>query len=171
MGSRETTVLRLWTAQLIGSAGLARPTQQKKTGSLIIWLENKLSADWLIQNGTALFGASGSFCTKYERFYDDKPCYNCNTYGHMQSHCKKATRCGICSGGHRTRECTNRANPKCPACTRPHAVFDLRCVLHPQHVKSNAGKEPSPRPAPAIPIPTSALKVFGPELPPGFTRS
>jgi hypothetical protein len=119
---------------------LSKPNPQKRTGSLVIWLKNKLSAEHLLRKGQVLFGAYGAFCSQYYSAPSDGPCYNCNSYGHKQSHCKKPAKCGICSEKHQTRDCTNRDRPKCPACTGPHPIFDRRCIRHPRHIEKEARK-------------------------------
>jgi hypothetical protein len=54
----------------------------KKVGSLVIWLKNKLVVDHLLQAGIAIFGAIGTYCSKWERREDTLPCFNCNRYRH-----------------------------------------------------------------------------------------
>lgn len=125
---------------------LSKPNPNKRTGSLVIWLKNKISAEYLLHKGQVLFGAYGAFCSQYHSAPDDGPCYNCSSYGHKQSHCKKQAKCGICSEKHQTRDCTNRDKPKCPACTGPHPIFDRRCIRHPRHIEKGAGGDESSRP-------------------------
>jgi hypothetical protein len=43
---------------------LSKADVTKKVGSLVIWLKNKLAADYLLRNGTAIFGATGAYCSK-----------------------------------------------------------------------------------------------------------
>jgi hypothetical protein len=43
---------------------LSKADASKKVGSLVIWLKNKLAADYLVRNGTAIFGATGAYCSK-----------------------------------------------------------------------------------------------------------
>jgi hypothetical protein len=125
---------------------LSKPNPNKRTGSLVIWLKNKMSAEYLLRKGQVLFGAYGAFCSQYHSAPDDGPCYNCNSYGHKQSHCKKPAKCGICSEKHQTRDCTNRDKPKCPACTGPHPIFDRRCIRHPRHIEKGARRDEPVRP-------------------------
>ena len=132
---------------------LSKPNSQKRTGSLVIWLKNKLSAEHLLRKGQVLFGAYGAFCSQYYSAPNDGPCYNCNSYGHKQSHCRKQAKCGICSEKHQTRDCTNRARPKCPACAGPHPIFDRRCIRHPWHIEKGAGEGGEPCEARTIPRP------------------
>jgi len=114
---------------------ISKPNPLKRTGSLVLWLRHQLSAERLLEMGTALFGATDAYCTKWDRpTAMDGLCYKCNTYGHKQFHCTKEIKCGICTESHHTRECTNKDKPKCSACAGNHAVFDRKCILHPQHV-------------------------------------
>ena len=113
---------------------LSRPNNNKNMGSLVIWLKNRFTAEHMLSTGRAVFGAYGALCSRYVKDINDGPCYNCNTYGHMQSNCRKPTKCGICSQGHNTRDCTNKSTPKCPACAGSHAVYDrTKCPRHPRH--------------------------------------
>ena len=113
---------------------LSKPNNGKAMGSLVIWLKNRFTAEHLLSTGRAVFGAYGALCSRYIKDINDGPCYNCNTYGHMQRNCRKPTKCGICSRGHNTRECTNKDAPHCPACTGPHPVYDrIKCRRHPRH--------------------------------------
>lgn len=70
----------------------------KKVEFLVIWLKNRLAADYLLTKGTAIFGATGAYCSKWERREDNLPCFNCNKYGHKQAACKAAPKCALCSG-------------------------------------------------------------------------
>ncbi|KAK0772400.1 hypothetical protein LTR02_017784, partial [Friedmanniomyces endolithicus] len=72
---------------------LSKVNPWKKTGSHAIWLKNRVAADHLLKTGQALFGggAYGAFCSRYEASAADKMCFNCNTYGHLQGACRKAT--------------------------------------------------------------------------------
>jgi hypothetical protein len=107
----------------------------KKTGSLVIWLKSRLAADHLLNSGQALFGggAYGAFCSAYEPSTADKLCFNCNTYGHLQGKCRKATRCGKCSGAHQSRDCASEGPPKCAVCAGTHRSSDWQCKRHPYH--------------------------------------
>jgi hypothetical protein len=150
---------------------LSKRHPEKRVGSLVIWLKQLAAAEHLIRQGTALFGASGSYCCKFERRDDFDLCYNCNRYGHKQVTCTHPTRCGICSNPHNTRNCSQRTTPRCPACTGEHPIFDRRCRCHPLHAaattqpsdgsgntKQRNGKGSKQRP------------VFGPSLPPGMAK-
>jgi hypothetical protein len=114
---------------------LSKIDAAKRVGSLVIWLKNKVDADYLLRTGTAMFGATGAFCSQFVVKDNSGPCYRCNRYGHKQASCTSHVRCAICSKGHRRDECGNKDNPKCPACGEAHTIFDWACRLHPQHWK------------------------------------
>ena len=112
---------------------LSRVDVTKKVGSLVVWLRNKVDADYLLRTGTAMFGATGAYCSSFVIKDNSGPCYHCNRYGHKQASCTSHVRCAICAKGHRRDDCTNRDSPKCPACGEGHTIFDWACKLHPQH--------------------------------------
>ena len=114
---------------------LSKIDPRKKTGSLVIWLKNKLAADYLLRTGQALFGggAYGAFCSRYEPSTVDKLCFNCNAYGHLQGACRRAARCGKCSGAHQTWDCQNQGPLKCAVCAGQHRSSDWQCRRHPHH--------------------------------------
>jgi hypothetical protein len=115
---------------------ISRADSVKKTGSLVIWLKHKTAASHLLEKGTAIFGATGSYCSKWESRDYGLLCFNCNKHGHLQAACKVPPRCAICSGSHRRFECKQQANPKCPVCNQKgHTALSWECSLHPQHWK------------------------------------
>jgi hypothetical protein len=135
---------------------LSKIDSSKRTGSMVVWLKNKASADYLLNAGTAIFGATGAYCSRWERREDDLPCFNCNRYGHKQASCKTATKCALCSGGHSRHNCPRPTALKCPACSKEgHSVFDWQCQLNPSHWKyvgiqraKRAGESSSTAPQP-----------------------
>ena len=96
-------------------------------GSLVIWLKKEAVRDFLLRNQVAMFGAGAAWTSVYVKQETPERCFNCNTYGHMQSRCTKPTACGICSGKHHTRECQHLDQPRCTACQGPHRVTDPGC--------------------------------------------
>lgn len=114
---------------------LSKGNAAKKVGSLKVWLKNKVGEDHLLRAGTAVFGAMGAFCSPFVVGENSGPCYRCNRYAHKQASCTSHARCAICSKGHRRDECTNKDDPRCPACNDAHTVFDWTCKLHPQHYR------------------------------------
>lgn len=79
---------------------LSKTDYKKKVGSLVIWLKSKFAADRLIDTGTALFGATGAHCSKWELREKELPCFNCNRYSHKQAECKSKIICALCSKEH-----------------------------------------------------------------------
>jgi hypothetical protein len=128
---------------------LSKIDPRKKTGSLVIWLKNKLAADHLLHTGQALFGggAYGAFCSRYEPSTADKLCFNCNAYGHLQGSCRRPARCGKCTGAHQTRDCNSQDPPKCAVCAGQHRSSDWQCVRHPHHRRYMAAQK-----AVAVPV-------------------
>jgi hypothetical protein len=114
---------------------LSKVDSKKKVGSMVIWLKNRVDAEYLLRTGTAMFGATDAFCSPFVVRDNSGPCYHCNRYGHKQASCTSQIRCAICSKGHRRDECPNKDSPKCPACGDAHTVFDWACKLHPQHYR------------------------------------
>lgn len=114
---------------------ISKTNSFKKTGSLVIWLKSRLAANHLLKAGQALFGggAYGAFCSAYEPSTADKLCFNCNAYGHLQGTCRRAARCGKCSGAHQSRDCTSADPPKCAVCAGSHRSSDWQCKRHPYH--------------------------------------
>ena len=114
---------------------LSKVDSKKKGGSMVVWLKNRVDAEYLLRTGTAMFGATDAFCSPFIVRDKSGPCYHCNRYGHKQASCTSSVRCAICSKGHRRDECPNKDSPKCPACGDAHTVFDWACKLHPQHYR------------------------------------
>jgi hypothetical protein len=114
---------------------LSKVDSKKKVGSMVVWLKNRVDADYLLRIGTAMFGATDAFCSPFVVRDNSGPCYHCNRYGHKQASCTSQIRCAICSKGHRRDECLNKDSPKCPACGDAHTVFDWACKLHLQHYR------------------------------------
>jgi hypothetical protein len=114
---------------------LSKVDAKKKVGSMVVWLKNRVDADYLMRTGVAMFGATDAFCSAFIVGDNSGPCYHFNRYGHKQASCTSYIRCVICSKGHRRDECTNKDSPKCPACGDGPTVFGWACKLHPQHYR------------------------------------
>lgn len=114
---------------------LSKTDYKKKVGSLVIWLKSKFAADHLLSTGTAIFGATGAYCSKWELREKELPCFNCNRYGHNQAECKSKTRCALCSKEHSRHNCP-KDTLKCPSCGADgHSVMDRQCPHHPNNWK------------------------------------
>ena len=120
-------------ATVMQARWLSRPDPVRKLGSLVIWLRNKGAAERLLELGTAMLGAVGVFCSRYEARNQHMPCFNCGDYRHKQATCKSAKKCAICSEPHDWRACPNKDKPKCPQCGGEHRAFDDECPRHPRH--------------------------------------
>ncbi|KAJ6448769.1 hypothetical protein C8R45DRAFT_773883, partial [Mycena sanguinolenta] len=76
---------------------------KKKASSLLVTLNDPLSANLCISQGLAI---ESTIC--YSHRYEEPPpqCYTCQDYGHTQHRCKqKSPTCARCSGSHRTNAC------------------------------------------------------------------
>lgn len=124
---------------------LSKVDAKKKVGSMVVWLKNRVDADYLLWTGAAMFGATDAFCSPFIVRDNSRPCYHCNRYGHKQASCTSYIRCAICSKGHRRDDCPNKDSPKCPACGDAHTVFDRACKLHPQHYRHVGQQKAGPR--------------------------
>lgn len=120
---------------VVKATWLSKADAKKKVGSMVVWLKSNTDADYLLRTGTAMFDATGAFCSTFIVRDNSGPCYHCNRYGHNQASCTSQMRCAICSKGHRRDDCSDKNSPKCPACGDAHMVFDWACILHPQHYR------------------------------------
>ncbi|XP_071041029.1 uncharacterized protein [Parasteatoda tepidariorum] len=73
---------------------------------------------------------------KIERFRGGRgpiQCYNCQNYGHTQSHCNAPARCVKCAENHRSHECNKDRTtpPKCCNCYKSHTANYTGCETRP----------------------------------------
>lgn len=63
------------------------------------------------------------------RPYETKPlqCFNCGRYSHTARVCRSKTNCWTCSEPHPTKECPNKATPKCGNCGGSHPADHASC--------------------------------------------
>lgn len=106
-----------------------------RTAWLAKWLKSKLAAGHLFGIGNALSrrGAYGANFPGHEVSTADKLCFGCSTCEHRQGACRRATRCGKCTGIHQTRDCHRQDPLKCAACLGQHRSSDWQCRRHPHH--------------------------------------
>ena len=93
--------------------------KDKRTASLVIEIDDAKLANTLIKEGLVLDHTLHGFM-RYNSACRIKQCFNCYKYGHVSVHCQKSTKCGACSGPHRTLECARDKVPKCPLCNGAH---------------------------------------------------
>ena len=71
-------------------------------------------------------------CERFQvRQFIDQPwqCFNCQGFGHSAHHCTRKTKCLLCAGEHRLRDCTQRENgKKCANCGGEHAANSPECL-------------------------------------------
>ena len=78
--------------------------KDKRTSSLVIEVDDAKMTNTLIEKGLVLDHTLHG-CMRYNLGFRIKQCFNCYKYGHVSVHCQKNTKCGACSGPHRTSEC------------------------------------------------------------------
>lgn len=125
---------------------LSRPDPLRKLGSIAVWLRSRGAAEHFLSFGSAMLGAVGVFCSKYEARNATHPCFNCGDYRHKQASCKKAKRCAICSECHDWRACKHKGAPKCRTCSGAHRAVDVECPHHPRHRSHARRARPPPSP-------------------------
>ena len=63
-------------------------------------------------------------CRAYDRFWVTQ-CYHCQRFGHTVDKCPvkdQDPKCSFCAGSHRSKDCTNKASPKCVNCASSSSV-------------------------------------------------
>lgn len=71
-------------------------------------------------------------------------CFKCQKFGHLSYSCTGATKCVICSGSHKAKDCTNRdKTPKCANCEGCHVSSYKGCPKVPRMPKAESRKKPS----------------------------
>jgi hypothetical protein len=91
----------------------------------VIWLKDRLAADYLLQAGTAIFGATRAYYSKWERREDNLLYFNYNKYGYKQASYKAAPRYVLCSGQYSRHNCPRPTELRCLACSKEgHSAFD-----------------------------------------------
>ncbi len=93
--------------------------KDRQTASLVIEIDNVRMENLLIEEGLVLdYTLYG--CMRYNFICKVKQCFKCYEYDHVSVHCWKNTRCGACSGLHRTLECSRDKEQKCPLYNGAH---------------------------------------------------
>lgn len=60
---------------------LSKVDVAKRVGSLL-WLKNRMDADYMLRTGTMVFGAIGACCSSFAVKDNGGPCYYYNRYEH-----------------------------------------------------------------------------------------
>lgn len=97
--------------------------KDKRTSSLVIEVDDAKMANMLIEEGLVLDHTLHG-CMRYNPACRIKQCFNCYEYGHVSVHCQKSTKCGACSGPHRTLECPQDKAQKCLLGNGAHTSWD-----------------------------------------------
>ena len=92
----------------------AREREQSKT--VILKMAPEIRKEIVNAGGYIYVGLS--HCRAFDRVWV-RQCYHCQGFSHNADKCKKkheAPKCSFCAGSHRSRDCTNKDNPKCVNC-------------------------------------------------------
>jgi hypothetical protein len=96
------------------------------TQSIVFFLEDPSHASHLTNSGVRI-GRRFHYCEKYVPQAQISQCYNCQGFGHKAATCTKRPKCGKCSEGHDTRECTSN-DTKCANCgSESHHAWHHEC--------------------------------------------
>lgn len=98
----------------------------KRTSSLVIEIDDAKIANKLIEEGLVLDHTLHR-CMRYNPACKIKQCFNCYKHGHVSVHCQKSTKCGACSGPHRTLECIRDKVQKSLLRNGAHTSWEKRC--------------------------------------------
>lgn len=108
-------------------------------GSVVVAFATETEANRAIQNRLYIAGIS----VRVEKLYSTAPttqCAKCQGYGHLDSYCRKAAICRLCSENHATIQhycsiCKTKGSkcphlePKCYNCKEPHTADTKKCEV------------------------------------------
>lgn len=124
---------------------LSSSKKDKQTASLVVKVDDAKMANLLIEEGLVLDHTLHR-CIRYNLACKIKQCFKCYKYGHVSVHCRKNTRCGACSGLHRTSKCAQDKEQKCPLCNNAYTFWDKKCKHgKKKYLKIEAAKHSTPR--------------------------
>jgi hypothetical protein len=103
----------------------------KTHGTLIIDVTLPEAAKSLVEKGSFVIDDVFHITEQWDNQWSLTACYNCQGYGHIAKHCKRASKCGKCSGNHSTRDCTSKET-KCSNCEGKHASWEAACTKRKQ---------------------------------------
>ncbi len=119
--------------------------KNRRTSSLVVEVADAKMTNMLIEEGLVL-DHTLQRCMRYNPACRMKQCFNCYRYGHISVHCEKSTKCGACSGLHRTLECPWDKEQKCPLYNSAYTSWDKRCEYwKKQYLKIETAKLNTPR--------------------------
>ena len=119
--------------------------KDRRSSSLVVEVDDAKMANMLIEEGLVLDHTLHG-CMRYNPACRIKQCFNCYEYGHVSVHCQKSTKCGACSGPHRTLECPRNKAQKCPLCSGAYTSWDKQCEHRKkEYLRIEAAKQNTPR--------------------------
>jgi hypothetical protein len=115
----------------------AEKHQNQITGSIVVSFTTEQEATRAIRKRVYIGGIS----IRVEKHYTVAPstqCPKCQGFGHLESHCRRPTKCRLCSEGYTTAKHTCNVclvkgtkcihlTPKCSNCSMTHSADYKRC--------------------------------------------
>lgn len=119
--------------------------KDRRSLSLVIEVANAKMANMLIKKGLVLDHTLDEYM-RYNPICRIKQYFNCYEYGHVSVHCQKSTKCGACSGPHKTSKCPQDKAPKCPLCNGAYLLWDKQYEnKKKKYLRMEAAKQNTPR--------------------------
>lgn len=85
-------------------------------------------------------------CMRYNPACKVKQSFKYYKYGYILIYHQKNTRCGACSGPHRTSEYSQDREQKCPLCNNAYISWDKKCEYRKkEYLRIEATKQSKPR--------------------------
>jgi hypothetical protein len=124
----------------IGTPYWLTPETKRSTqlsGSIVVSFTTEQEAKRAIQNRLYIGGIS----VRVEKYYETAPttqCNKCQGFSHLESHCKRGVKCGLCASNHHTsqhpcnichikgQKCIH-LTPKCANCSENHPSNYKEC--------------------------------------------
>ena len=90
--------------------------KREDTKTAVVKLAPEIRSE-IVSSGSRVF-VGLTRCRVYDRVWV-RQCYHCQGFSHIAENCSKKEQdpvCVYCAGSHRSKDCTNKSNPKCINC-------------------------------------------------------
>lgn len=108
---------------------LSKRDSGKLYGSMFVYLASKSQVDKFLEKGLFEIGGESVYTDIWrEQSPENRPCFNCQRFGHREKECTRVKVCGNCAAtGHSHDECDNPII-SCANCHGKHRAHDKRCL-------------------------------------------
>lgn len=104
-------------------------SKQTPTGHVKLLFRAKEVRDEALKRGHIFVGGRKVKVVEVDWNREVRRCYKCQGYGHIKHNCSASVlTCGLCAGGHDTRDCDSKLALKCANCKKQHAAGDPQCT-------------------------------------------